>query len=45
MGIVLVSIIGWVVYKQTLDIAAIVGIGLILAGVIVINVFSKSIVQ
>jgi small multidrug resistance pump len=45
MGIVLVSIIGWVVYKQALDTAAIVGIGLILAGVIVINVFSKSIVH
>ena len=43
MGIVLVSIVGWVVYKQALDIAAIIGIGLIIAGVIMINVFSESI--
>ena len=43
MGIVLVSIVGWVIYKQALDIAAIIGIGLIIAGVIMINVFSKSI--
>lgn len=45
MGIVLVSIIGWVVYRQALDIAAIIGIGLIVAGVVVINVFSKSVVH
>ena len=45
MGIVLVSIIGWVIYRQALDIAAIIGIGLIIAGVIVINVFSKSVVH
>ena len=43
MGIVLVSIIGWVIYKQALDIPAIIGIALIIAGVIVINVFSKAI--
>ena len=45
MGIVLVSIIGWVLYKQALDMPAIIGIGLIIAGVIVINVFSKSVVH
>ena len=45
MGIVLVSIIGWVIYRQALDIAAIIGIGLIIAGVIMINVFSKSVVH
>ena len=43
MGIVLVSIIGWVVYKQTLDVPAMIGMGLIIAGAIVINVFSKSV--
>ena len=43
MGIVLVSIIGWLVYRQTLDAPAIIGMGLILAGVVVINVFSKSV--
>lgn len=43
MGIVLVSIIGWLFYRQTLDLPAIIGIGLIVAGVVVVNVFSKSI--
>jgi small multidrug resistance pump len=31
-----------VVYRQALDAAAMVGIGLILAGVIVVNLFSKT---
>ncbi len=43
IGIVLISIIGKVVYKQHLDLPAILGLGLIVAGVIVINVFSKSV--
>ena len=43
MGIVLVSVIGWVVYKQTLDLTSVIGMGLIIAGVIVINLFSKSV--
>ena len=41
VGIVLVSLLGWVVYKQTLDLPAILGLGLIITGVIVINVFSN----
>ena len=43
MGIVLVSVIGWVVYKQALDLPSLIGMGLIIAGVIVINLFSKSV--
>lgn len=43
MGIVLVSIIGWLVYKQTLDLPSMIGMGLIIAGVFVINLFSKSV--
>ena len=43
MGTVLVSIIGWLVYKQTLDLPSMIGMGLIIAGVIVINLFSKSV--
>ncbi len=43
LGIVLVTVAGAVLYKQTPDIPAIIGIGLIVAGVIVINVFSKTI--
>ena len=43
LGIVLISLIGLFVFKQSLDLAAIVGIGLIVAGVIMINVFSDSV--
>jgi small multidrug resistance pump len=43
VGIVLISILGWVFYRQTLDVPAIIGMGFIIAGVVVINVFSKSI--
>ncbi len=42
VGIVLVSIVGWVLYGQRLDAAAFVGIGLIAAGVVVLNTLSKS---
>ena len=41
-GIVLVSLVGWVVYGQRLDLAALVGIALIAAGVIVLNTLSRS---
>ena len=40
VGIVLLAIIGWVLYGQALDLAAIIGIGLILAGLLVINLLS-----
>ena len=43
LGITLVSIIGYFFYKQNLDGPAILGLVLILAGVVVINVFSKSV--
>ncbi len=42
-GIVLVAIVGYVWLKQNLDLAAIVGIALILLGVAVVNLFSKSV--
>ena len=42
VGIVLVSLAGWLIYKQVLDAPALVGMGLIMAGVIVINLFSKT---
>ena len=42
LGIVLVSIIAWVRYGQVLDTAAPIGRALILAGVVVINVFSNA---
>lgn len=43
LGIVLISIIGAVYFKQSLDMPACVGLGLIIAGVVVINVFSSSV--
>jgi small multidrug resistance pump len=43
VGIVLISLVGWFWFKQSLDLPALCGIGLILAGVLVINLFSKSV--
>lgn len=45
VGIVLISIIGALLYKQIPDVAAIVGMGLIISGVIVIHVFSRNIIH
>ena len=42
VGIVLVSLIAFFAYGQTLDLPAIIGMGLILAGVLVINLFSHT---
>lgn len=42
MGIVLVSIAAVFIYQQKLDWPAILGMGLIIAGVLVINLWSKS---
>lgn len=43
VGVVLVSIAGWVLYQQRLDAAAMVGIGFIITGVLVLNLFSKAV--
>ena len=45
VGIVLISFAGWLIYKQVLDAPALIGMALIGAGVIVINLFSKSTVH
>lgn len=42
LGIVLTAIIGLMVFRQTLDLAAILGIVLILTGVLVMNLFSST---
>jgi small multidrug resistance pump len=44
-GIVLISIIGWSLYGQSLDLPAAIGIALIVAGVAVINLLSKATVH
>lgn len=41
VGIVLITIVGWTFFKQKLDPAVLVGMALIIAGVAVINLFSK----
>lgn len=43
VGIVLVSAIGLVVFGQRLDLPAVLGLGLIVSGVVVVNLFSKTI--
>lgn len=43
LGIVLIALVAWIWSKQSLDVAAVVGLGLILAGVIVVNVFSDTV--
>lgn len=42
IGIVLISAAGWLWFGQMLDLPAMIGIGLIVAGVAVINLFSQA---
>lgn len=42
LGIVLITAVGFFVFKQKLDMPALLGVGLIVMGVVVINVFSKT---
>ncbi|MCJ0763890.1 DMT family transporter [Variovorax terrae] len=43
VGVVLVSVAGVVLYKQVLDLPALIGIGLIISGVGVMHLFSKTV--
>ncbi|MBE2276518.1 MAG: QacE family quaternary ammonium compound efflux SMR transporter [Rhodobacteraceae bacterium] len=45
LGIVLISLIGFAVLGQRLDLPAMIGLALIIAGVLIINLFSKSVVH
>ncbi len=42
LGICLIAMIGWLAFGQRLDWAAVLGIALILAGIVVINLFSMT---
>jgi small multidrug resistance pump len=42
LGIALITAIGWAAFGQRLDAPALAGIGLIVAGVLVINIFSNA---
>jgi small multidrug resistance pump len=41
VGIVLITLVAIVMYRQVPDLAAVAGLGLIVAGVVVLNLFSK----
>lgn len=43
LGLVVIALIGWLVFGQRLDWPALAGLGLILAGILVIQLFSKSV--
>jgi len=42
VGVALIAVLGWALYDQSLDLAACIGIGLIVAGVLVLNLFSRT---
>lgn len=42
MGVVLISLVGYWAFEQALDPPAMIGMGLIVAGVLVINLWSRS---
>jgi small multidrug resistance pump len=45
VGILLICIVGWLLFGQKLDLPAIIGLTFIVAGVVILNVFSKSVVH
>ncbi len=45
LGIVLVALVAAVIFKQVPDVPAIIGMVLIVSGVVVINVFSKTVIH
>ena len=45
LGIVLITLVAFVVYGQKIDLPGLIGMGLIVAGVVVLNVFSKATVH
>lgn len=44
LGVALVTLIAWLFLGQVLDAAGVVGVALILGGVVVLNLFSKTVV-
>jgi small multidrug resistance pump len=43
VGIVLIAVVGAILYKQIPDLPAVIGMGLIILGVVIIQLFSKTI--
>lgn len=42
-GVVLIAVSGWLFLGQSLDLPAVIGLFLIIAGVVIINVFSRTV--
>lgn len=42
LGIVLIALIGWLVFAQKLDLPAVIGMGLIVTGIVIIQMFSNT---
>ncbi|NBD31132.1 MAG: QacE family quaternary ammonium compound efflux SMR transporter [Alphaproteobacteria bacterium] len=42
LGIVFIALIGWLLFRQALDLPAVIGITLILAGIVIIQLFSDT---
>ncbi len=45
LGVALIALVSWVIFDQKLDLPAMIGMGLIVSGVIVMNVFSNTVVH
>ncbi len=45
VGVALITLVAWVFLGQTLDAVGLLGLGLIVGGVVVINLFSKTVVD
>jgi small multidrug resistance pump len=45
LGVILITLVGLVWFGQRLDLPAIIGLTLIVAGVVTINLFSQSVVH
>lgn len=43
LGVVLITLVAWIFLDQKLDLPAMLGMGLIVAGVMVMNLFSRSV--
>ena len=42
LGVVLIALVGWLAFGQRLDLPALAGMALIVAGVLVMNLFSRA---
>lgn len=42
LGVVLITLVAWLIYGQRIDLPGIIGMGLIVSGVVVLNLFSKA---